>query len=68
MNKNKEIYNWCLTHCPHRPRTFDEWSKKGFFIIKGEKSIGKNEEGIAVFSEEQVGEHDWYEMDIDEGD
>lgn len=35
-------------------RTFREWSDDGYKIIKGSKSIGRNENGECLFSDEQV--------------
>jgi hypothetical protein len=35
-------------------KTFDEWSRLGFKILKGSKSIGKNKDGLCLFSEKQV--------------
>ncbi len=35
-------------------KTFDEWKKLGMIVIRGEKSIKRNNEGKCVFSEKQV--------------
>lgn len=35
-------------------RTFNEWRNEGFVVRKGEKAIGFNAEGIALFSIDQV--------------
>ena len=51
-------------------RTFDEWSKAGYRICKGEKAVGRRKtDGKPVFTENQVwcpGETPWddYEMDM----
>ena len=34
--------------------TFNEWSEKGFRIIKGSKSTHRNEDGVALFRGDQV--------------
>lgn len=34
--------------------TFNEWKEKGYIVLKGEKACGRNEKGVAVFSEKQV--------------
>jgi len=34
--------------------TFSDWSEKGYLIIKGSKSIGKDKNGKHLFSNEQV--------------
>jgi len=34
--------------------TFDEWKSMGKSVIKGQKSVGRNSDGICVFSEKQV--------------
>lgn len=36
--------------------TCDEWKERGFSVIKGEKSCGRNKDGVCVFSESQVTE------------
>ena len=35
-------------------RTFHEWSKRGYMIEKGSKSIGININGVPLFSRDQV--------------
>jgi hypothetical protein len=35
-------------------RTFSEWKERGYGVIKGEKSSQRNENGVCVFSEDQV--------------
>lgn len=35
-------------------KTFDEWSKAGFRILKGAKSSSKNDYGVPLFSYGQV--------------
>lgn len=35
-------------------KTFNQWSKEGFIIIKGSKSLCRNEYGQALFTDEQV--------------
>jgi hypothetical protein len=40
-------------------KTYDEWKLAGFHVVKGEKSVGKNNLGIAVFSELQVERDDF---------
>lgn len=35
-------------------RTFQEWSRRGYSIKKGSKSIGKNQNGEPLFSYKQV--------------
>lgn len=37
-------------------RTFEDWNDLGFIIIAGEKSVGRNELGQPLFSQEQVEE------------
>lgn len=37
--------------------TWNEWEKLGYRVVKGEKSCGRNEFGIAVFSSSQVTEY-----------
>jgi hypothetical protein len=37
-------------------KTYDEWKDLGFHICRGEKSCGRDEKGIPVFSELQVEE------------
>ncbi len=34
--------------------TFNHWGKNGYMIIKGSKSVARNERGEALFSNEQV--------------
>jgi hypothetical protein len=35
-------------------KTYEEWNKDGYYIIKGMKSNERNEDGVASFTEEQV--------------
>ena len=35
-------------------RTFNEWKERGYGVIKGEKSHKRDENGVCVFSEDQV--------------
>lgn len=35
-------------------KTFDEWKNDGYIIRKGSRSVGKNENGECLFSEDQV--------------
>lgn len=54
-------------------KTYDEWKELGYHVIRGEKSVGRNDENIAVFHEDQVEEdgddnfsyHDLYDFDSD---
>ena len=34
--------------------TYEQWKADGFYVRKGEKSSGRNECGVATFSDEQV--------------
>lgn len=34
--------------------TFEEWNNKGLRILKGAKAIGRNKQGKALFSSDQV--------------
>ena len=34
--------------------TYEQWNAEGFYVMKGEKSTGRNEDGVATFSKEQV--------------
>jgi hypothetical protein len=35
-------------------RTFDEWKAHGYHVVKGQKAVGKNAHGVAVFDHTQV--------------
>lgn len=35
-------------------KTYDEWKEEGYQVRKGEKAIGKDLNGDALFSEDQV--------------
>jgi hypothetical protein len=35
-------------------RTFNEWSKMGYQILKGSKSVGRNRDGVPLFTYRQV--------------
>lgn len=35
-------------------RTFDEWTALGYRIKRGSKAVGRNAQGVPVFSEDQV--------------
>ena len=48
-----------------KTRTYREWQKEGFQVRKGEKSIGRNSDGVAVFSEAQVDWADYGDEDYD---
>lgn len=59
--------------------TFDGWKARGYSVIKGQKSTGRNREGKATFSRAQVTdsrqgneddlyEDDWMFQDPDIGD
>ena len=37
-----------------RYKTYEQWKKEGYFVMKGEKSHKRNKKGVAVFSEEQI--------------
>ena len=37
-----------------RTRTFGQWSRDGYKIKKGSKSVGKSADGEYLFTEEQV--------------
>lgn len=37
-----------------KSKTYDEWIKSGFHVMRGEKSSSRNPEGKAMFSEDQV--------------
>lgn len=50
--------------------TWREWKQRGFAVVKGEKSCGRDEYGSCVFSESQVtdtrmtpDEAEWYGCD-----
>ena len=51
-----------------RVKTFDEWSKEGYRILKGSKHVGRNEDGVPLFNRRQVrGPSDNYDYE-DSGD
>ena len=35
-------------------QTFNEWSAAGYLILKGSKSVGRNEKGVPLFHISQV--------------
>lgn len=37
-------------------KTYDEWKECGFHVLRGERACGRNEHGVALFSELQVEE------------
>lgn len=37
-----------------KPHTFQEWSDNGFRVMKGQKSTGRNDVGVATFTRNQV--------------
>ena len=48
-------------HPPHDPdpgRTFDEWNRKGYRVLRGEKATGRNGDGVPTFTSDQVGHAD----------
>ena len=42
-------------------KTYNEWQREGFHVIRGRKASGRNQEGKCVFSEVDVEEY----MDAD---
>lgn len=56
--------------------TFKEWKRKGYVVNKGEKSTGRNDDGVATFTKRQVKwsapaySGDYYDLDdfYDDGD
>lgn len=34
--------------------TFDEWNRKGFRVVRGEKATGRNGDGVPTFTSDQV--------------
>ena len=52
-------------------KTFNQWSKLGFKIIKGSKSKSRNSEGVPLFTKDQVelsifNYDDEYERELDQ--
>lgn len=45
-----------MTHLAPPPlaRTFDQWSRVGFKVTKGSKSLSRNAQGVPLFTEDQV--------------
>jgi hypothetical protein len=35
-------------------RTFQDWSNDGYKIIKGSKAVGRNSDGVCLFTADQV--------------
>jgi len=35
-------------------KTFQEWKDQGYHVVKGEKSVSRNEAGVSLFSRNQV--------------
>lgn len=35
-------------------RTYEEWKATGFQVMQGEKAMGRNRQGIAIFGQTQV--------------
>lgn len=34
--------------------TFDEWNRKGYRVLRGEKATGRNGDGVPTFTSDQV--------------
>ncbi|QDP62324.1 MAG: hypothetical protein Unbinned8472contig1000_24 [Prokaryotic dsDNA virus sp.] len=41
-------------------KTFEEWKEEGYSVIKGEKSVLRDPDGVCLFNEGQVQETDYY--------
>jgi hypothetical protein len=46
-------------------KTYDEWKKEGFHVIKGQKASARNAKGEAVFDTSQVKKY-MYSSSVDE--
>jgi hypothetical protein len=47
-------------HLPGDSLTYDEWLELDFHVIRGQKATGRNAQGIATFSPDQVEENEDY--------
>ena len=59
------MYNMAESNAMSENRkTYDEWKGLGFHVCRGEKSCGRNDKGIPVFSGLQVEEDEIWESEI----
>lgn len=49
---NQRWYNEWVKE--QKPRTYREWQRAGRHVMKGQKAIGRNREGIPVFNIDQT--------------
>ena len=35
-------------------KTFDQWNRKGYRVVRGEKATGRNGDGVPTFTSDQV--------------
>lgn len=45
--------------------TYEEWRLAGYFVRRGERSIGRNANGVPVFSELQVDEYGYSDEEME---
>ena len=51
---NNPFANLTAQFEPDPGRTYDEWNRKGFRVIRGEKATGRNGDGVPTFTSDQV--------------
>ena len=59
------IYSF-MTSPKIEQRTFADWSNRGYLIIKGSKSVGRNDRGECLFSSNQVTKKGYFSDDEEE--
>lgn len=37
-----------------KARTWNEWKDRGYHVVKGQRATGRNAEGVATFTRDQV--------------
>lgn len=55
-NKSNKTYLHKIPKVNNDGKTFEEWKKLGYYVMKGEKSKHRNKEGKSIFTFSQVSE------------